>query len=178
MNVLKYLMAVIFLAIGGFASAETVKQIKLHPADSDPVPVGILTLQEDGGYRVEWDDSKFGDFFLSMRPFKCLEGPEKLWCRVDYPYEINRDLSGDDLTDLEYDLLFVWKNANDFGINMWNGIYYELEPSGAGFQGALYEFDMDTLAAPPEDGSLRPITEDILDEGDPDSHWLPRITIE
>lgn len=61
---------------------------------------------------------------------------------------------------------------------MWNGIYYELEPSETGFQGVLYEFDMDTLAAPPEEGSLRPITADILDVGDPDSHWLPRITIE
>ena len=178
MVMLKYLIAMIILCYVSAASASDTKVIKLHPVESEPIPVGTLIVLEDGGYRVDWDDSKFGDFFLSMRPFKCLEGSEKLWCRVDYPYDIKRDLSNGDLTDLEYDLLFVWKNANDYGINMWNGIYYELEPSEIGFRGALYEFDMDTLAAPPEDGSLRPITQDILDEGDPDSHWLPRITIE
>ena len=170
------IMSIITLSTA--ALAEDLRTIRLHPAESEPISVGTLKIEENGGYRIVWDDSKFGDFFLSMRPFKCLEGPEKLWCRVDYPYDIKRDLSGGDLTDLEYDLLFVWKNANEYGIDMWNGIYYELEAVEAGFAGALYEFDMDTLAAPPEDGSLRPITEDILDEGDPDSHWLPRITIE
>ena len=178
MKPFKILIYIGIILLSTAARGNDTRMIRLHPAGSDPIEVGTLTLQADGGYRVDWDDSKFGDFFLSMRPFKCLEGPEKLWCRVGYPYDIKRDLSTGDLTDLEYDLLFVWKNANDYGINMWNGIYYELEPSEAGFEGALYEFDMDTLAAPPEDGSLRPITEDILDEGDPDSHWLPRITIE
>ena len=178
MNVLKPLILGTIVLLSAFARAEEVRTIRLHPTESEPISVGTVTLLDGGAYRVDWDDSKFGDFFLSMRPFKCLEGPEKLWCRVDYPYDIKRNLTDGDRTDLEYDLLFVWKNANDYGINMWNGIYYELEPVAAGFEGALYEFDMDTLAAPPEDGSLRPITEDTLDEGDPDSHWLPRITIE
>lgn len=177
MNFLKPLIFVSILLPLALAKADEVRTIQLHPAESDPISVGTLTLLDQGGYRIDWDDTKFGDFFLSMRPFKCLEGPQKLWCRVDYPYENKRVLTTQDVTDLEYDLLFVWKNANDYGINMWNGVYYELEPTEAGFEGVLYEFDMDTLAAPPEDGSLRPIAEDILDEGDPDSHWLPRITI-
>ena len=153
------------------------KTVLLHPAEGDPIAVAEVTFAGDGGYKVVWDDSKFGDFFLSMRPFKCLEGTEKLWCRVGYPYEIKRSVSAD-LTDLEYDLLFVWKNASDYGINMWNGVYYRLSEDGERITGVLHEMDMDVLAAPPDDGSLRPITEDDLDEGDPDSHWLPKLTIE
>ena len=153
------------------------RTIRLHPSEGTPIIVATLKSTENGRYEIEWDDSKFGDFFLSMRPFKCLESTEKLWCRIDYPYEIRRSIAGGDLTDLEYDLLFVWKNANEYGINLWNGIYYRLSPDGDGFDGRLYEFDVNVLASPPEDGSLRPITEDHLEEGDPNSHWLPKITI-
>ena len=160
------------------ATAEDTRRIYLVPANGDRIDVGALHLEQGGAYRVVWDDARFGDFFLSMRPFKCLEGPEKLWCRVDYPYENNRRIGGDDLTDLEYDLLFVWKNAKDYGIDMWNGVYYKLAPAGAGWNGAMFEMDMNVLAAPPEDGNLRPIEPGMLDEGDPDSHWLPRIVIE
>lgn len=160
------------------AQADDARRIFLVPADGTRIGVGAVHLEPDGAYRVVWDDSKFGDFFLSMRPFKCLEGPEKLWCRVDYPYQNNRRISDSDLTDLEYDLLFVWKNAKDYGIDMWNGVYYELTDEGAGLVGRLYDMDMNVLASPPEDGNLRPIEADMLDEADPDSHWLPRIVIE
>jgi len=37
---------------------------------------------------------------------------------------------------------------------------------------------MNVLASPPEGGSLRPVTEDDLEEADADSHWLPKLTIE
>ena len=148
------------------------------PSDDARIEVGEVDLKPDGTYRVVWDDTKFGDFFLSMRPFKCLEGPEKLWCRVGYPYEINRRIGDADLTDLEYDLLFVWKNARDYGIDMWNGIYYKLTADEKRLNGTLFEMDMNVLASPPDDGNLRPIEPDMLDEGDPDSHWLPRLVIE
>ena len=153
-------------------------RIYLVPGEGERIDAGALHLEPDGAYRVVWDDTRFGDFFLSMRPFKCLEGTEKLWCRVEYPYENNRRIGDGDLTDLEYDLLFVWKNANDYGIDMWNGVYYDLSASGDGWEGALFEMDMNVLAAPPEDGNLRPIEPGMLEEGDPDSHWLPRIVIE
>nr|MDJ0640618.1 hypothetical protein [Paracoccaceae bacterium] len=117
------------------------------------------------------------DHFLSMRPFKCLEGPEKHWCHVPYPYEIRRDLSAD-LTDLEYDFLFLWKAATDYGIDTWNGVYYRLEADGAGFAGTLHELDLGQLAVPPAAGELRPIAEKDLHEADPESHWLPRLIVE
>lgn len=60
---------------------------------------------------------------------------------------------------------------------MWNGVYDRLTADEGGWSGVLHEMDMDLLAAPPEDGALRPISDDHLDEGDPDSHWLARLTI-
>ena len=103
----------------------------------------------------------------------------KYWCRVPYPYEIKRQISSGDLTDLEYDLLFIWKGASEYGINMWNGVYYKLTAAKAvKVTGALNEMDMDKLSAPPEDGNLRPIRAVDLEPGEPESHWLPRIVIE
>lgn len=176
-TMMAFIGGVAALAVTAVQATES-HRIYLVPGEGDRIDVGALHLEQDGAYRVVWDDAKFGDFFLSMRPFKCLEGPEKLWCRVDYPYENNRQIIGDDLTDLEYDLLFVWKNAKDYGIDLWNGVYYKLSPEDEGWSGAMFEMDMNVLASPPEDGNLRPIEPDMLDDGDPDSHWLPRIVIE
>ena len=137
-------------------------------------------MPRDGAtsYKIDWADDVFADHFLSMRPFKCLESAAKHWCRVPYPYEIRRSVSADDLTDLEYDLLFVWKGANEYGINLWNGVYYKLSIDGDRVAGDLHEMDMDMLGVPPDAGELRPIKAKHLEEGDPESHWLPRIVIE
>jgi hypothetical protein len=129
-------------------------------------------------YKVVWNDSAFDDYFLSMRPFKCVPNAKKLWCRVPYPYEIKRELIDNDTTDLEYDFLFVWKNANDYGIDMWNGVYYDLTADGAGFVGQMNAFDLGRLAVPPPKGELRPIKSDFLDEADPTSHLFPNLLIE
>lgn len=171
------LLAVMFAATAaGAASAG--KTVWLFPEKGKGIAVATVTFAKDGSYAIRWDDTKFGDFFLSMRPFKCLRGKSKLWCRVPYPYRNRRSIAGGDLTDLEYDLMFVWKNAGEYGINLWNGVYYQLVAGGGRIIGVLHEFDMNTLAAPPESGNLRPITDDILDKGDAASHWLPRLVIE
>lgn len=152
-------------------------EIVLHAGDGTEIVAGQVGVMDGKNgkmsYTVDWDDSKFSDQFLSMRPFKCLDGPKKQWCRVPYPYEIKREVSPDDLTDLEYDLLFIWKNRNDYGIDMWNGVYYKLEQTHVGFGGLMHEMDMDILSAPPDDGNLRPIGEFDLEPAEPDGHWLP-----
>lgn len=129
-------------------------------------------------YQIEWLDAPFSNHFLSMRPFGCVEGVEKLWRRTPYPYDNRRSVTADDLTDLEYDLLFVWKGVGDYGIDMWNGVYYRLPVEGDRIVGRLHEMDMDLLSAPPESGDLRPVRESDLEAGDPDSHWLPVVVIE
>ena len=161
-------------------SLEGTKTIRLHPVDGEPITVAEVAFLagSDGTYSLRYDDTLFADHFLSMRPFKCLEGTEKLWCRVPYPYEIKRQASDNDLTDLEYELMFVWKNQGEYGIDLWNGVYYALAADGDRLVGTMHELDMNVLASPPEDGNLRPVTEDDLEEADTDSHWLPKLTIE
>ena len=139
--------------------------------------IATLSVNSDHTYQVELSGAQFTDHFLSMRPFQCLEGAAKHWCHVPYPYEIKRDIS-EDLIDLEYDFLFLWKGATDYGIDTWNGVYYRIEPEGDGWAGQMYEVNLGDLGIPPEAGNLRPIRDRDLHEAEPDSHWLPRLVIE
>lgn len=66
-----------------------------------------------------------------------------------------------------------------FTINMWNGVYYVLEPDEDGrLVGRLHEMNMDILAVPPDEGDLRPIQPKHLEPGEPESHWLSRLVVE
>ena len=155
--------------------------ITLHDGAGAALEVGRIRFEREGdgyAYTIQWDEAQFGEYFLSMRPFKCLEGAQKLWCRVPYPYEIRRIISEGDLTDLAYDTLFVWKRANDYGIDMWNGIYYRFELSGGALVGRMHEMDMGLLAVPPVSGDLRPVGPQDIEPAEPGSHWLPTLTIE
>ena len=170
------LLAGVIAALPGVGKAEE-RQVFLESAGGERIEIASLSIADDGTYTTDLAPV-FTEHFLSMRPFKCLEGPQKHWCHVPYPYEIRRDLS-EDLTDLEYDFLFLWKGATEYGINMWNGVYYQIEAQADGSMvGVLYDMDMDDLSVPPPAGELRPIREADLYEGDPDSHWLPRLVIE
>ncbi len=160
---------------------EGTKTIYLADVAGDRVAVADIAFSPEGAgasYTITMREDPFADHFLSMRPFKCLEGSEKHWCHVPYPYDIRRQVTADDLTDLEYDLLFIWKGATEYGINMWNGVYYQLEMAEGRIMGALSEMDMDTLSAPPDAGDLRPIRAQDIEESDPDSHWLPFVIVE
>jgi hypothetical protein len=159
------------------AAVADTRLVFLEDADGARIEIASVEFKPNAPYEIEMSATSFGDHFLSMRPFRCLEGPSKHWCHVPYPYEINRDIS-EELTDLEYDFLFVWKDATEYGINMWNGVYYKLETDGVRLIGTLHEMDMDVLSAPPDAGILRPLSAKHLHESDPESHWLPRLVIE
>lgn len=165
-----------FLLLATQSFAET-RTVYLEAQDGTRIEIATLEVNASGAYTVALADAPFADHFLSMRPFRCLEGPGKHWCHVPYPYEIARNVS-QDLTDLEYDFLFVWKDATEYGINMWNGVYYKLADTDGALVGTLHEMDMDLLSAPPDAGDLRPLQASDLHESDPDSHWLPRMVIE
>ena len=158
------------------ASAE-LRTVYLEDIQGQRTQIATINVEPAGAYKVEMEETAFSDHFLSMRPFKCLEGPAKHWCHVPYPYEIERNIS-ETLTDLEYDFLFVWKGSNEYGINMWNGVYYKLQDTGGRLTGVLHEIDMDTLSAPPPAGELRPVRAQDLHISDPESHWLPRLVVE
>ena len=151
----------------------------------EAIKIGVLTTkvsennkeQKGLDYKIKWKTDEFEDHFLSMRPFKCLPAGEKLWCYTPYPYEIKRQISEDDTTDLEYDLIFVWKPKGEYGINLWNGVYYKLEVTEFGWKGTMQEYDLNILGIPPAAGELRPIKEKDLHETSTEDHFLPFIEI-
>ncbi len=167
----------IVLAMLATAATADTRTVYATDGNDDRIAIATVTIADDQSYRIDMIDAAFSDHFLSMRPFKCLEGPGKHWCHVPYPYDIKRNISAD-LTDLEYDLMFVWKDADEYGINMWNGVYYRLTRTDGRLTGALMEMDMDLLSAPPPAGELRPLRAQDLHKSDPDGHWLPRLIIE
>lgn len=173
---MKNVIALTCLLFSSVASAET-RSVFLEDTEGERIKIAELNLKTDGSYQVSMAEEPFADHFLSMRPFRCLEGPGKHWCHVPYPYEIKRNVS-EELTDLEYDFLFVWKGATEYGINMWNGVYYKLSDQNGQWAGTLHEMDMDRLSAPPPAGELRPLTQSDLHPSDPESHWLPRLVIQ
>ncbi|MEL6586662.1 MAG: hypothetical protein AAFY65_15565 [Pseudomonadota bacterium] len=164
-------------ATATMASAQDTRQVFLQDGTGAKLPIATVFLSKDGTYQFELVAEAFTDHFLSMRPFRCIEGPTRHLCHVPYPYDIARDIS-DDLVDLEYDLLFVWKGATEYGINMWNGLYWTLEEDGDQWVGTLHEMDMDHLSAPPPAGDMRPIQDVDLEPADPDGHWMPFLTVE
>ena len=180
-NTLRSLLmaATTLLATSSFADDYS---ITLKGNDNEAYKIGVLTTtaNEQGGfdYKIKWETEQFEDHFLSMRPFKCLPGNEKLWCHAAYPYEIKRHLSKDDITDLEYDLIFVWKPEGEYGINLWNGVYYQLESTDSGWKGIMQEYDLNVLGIPPEAGELRPILDKDLHEASIEDHFLPFVEIE
>jgi len=167
------LAATLGLATPAIADTRTVY---LEDAAGTRTQIATLDIDDTGKYAVSMEGA-FGDFFLSMRPFKCLEGPGKNWCHVPYPYPLARDLS-DNPTDLSYDFLFVWKNTNDYGINMWNGVYYDIAEVDGTYVGTLHEMDMDLLSSPPPADLTHPLRAQDIHASDPDSHWLPTLIIE
>ena len=103
------------------------------------------------GINVEMDSPLFDDQFLSMRPFRCLTESSEWFCYLPYPYELKKTINNEDLTDLEYQLLFIWKSPKDFGIDAWNGIYYQLTLKDDGtISGQLLQGDLNVLASPPD----------------------------
>ena len=128
-------------------------------------------------YSVTLVDKPFDDHFLSMRPFKCIKGKIQVMCYVPYPYEKSGFISHDNLTELSYDLLFLHKSPAEYGINLWNGVFYQLKKEADRIVGLVYEVDMNTIASPPETDGL-PFTEDLVFEADLSNYVYPRLLIQ
>lgn len=142
-----------------------------HFANVDFTPEGNKVA-----YKVSIVDKPFENQFLSMRPFQCLMGRKQVMCHVPYPYESSGFITESDLAELSYELLFLHKNPAEYGINLWNGIFYKLSFNSGEITGVLYEVDMNTIASPPETEEL-PFTEDQVFEADLDNYVYPHILI-
>lgn len=154
--------------------------LRLQPAQGPALLIGSVELEADGDGRrltVDFDESKFEDHFLSMRPFRCLPAGEWLLCRLPYPYENRRHIDARDLVDLEYALLFVVKPRSEYGIDLKDGLYWRLAADGAGFTGTPYAVDFTPLGIPPAAGELRPLTHEQLWELEPQRLPFVRLRI-
>ncbi len=170
----------IFFSASSFASLTGEKEVFLIEKNGSLQKIATVEFTAEGkGYRysINLDAKDFDDQFLSMRPFKCLMGSEQVVCYVPYPYKNQKHIEAGDLVDLEYDLLFLHKHPTEYGINLWNGMYYALEIEGDTIKGKLHELDMNLLSAPPEDGNIRPISRDDIFEADADSQRYPELLI-
>lgn len=64
---------------------ESAKDIKLVQQDGTTHLVGEILFEagDDGArYQIAWRNDAFSGHFLSMRPFKCIVGQSKHWCRL------------------------------------------------------------------------------------------------
>ncbi len=138
--------------------------IYLVDAEGDELQIGQVVFSSPGsanssvGIDVEIDNSVFSEHFLSMRPFRCLTSDVEWFCYLEYPYELRSVITNDDLSDLEYQLLFIKKTPEEFGIDAWNGLYYKLvlEEDGT-LSGQLWEGDLNSLQSPPSKKYAKPV---------------------
>lgn len=157
------------------------KTITLVADGGERVAIGTVAFKRDGdaaAFEISLDASKFQDEFLSMRPFSCLPDAKQMWCHLAYPYDLKRRVTAEDLTDLEYALLFLFKPPNGYGIDPWNGLYFKmaLEADGA-ITGTLHDVNLDPLGTPPADRSARTIHASDLTKSDPASRRFSRLEI-
>ncbi len=155
--------------INGFVFPET-SRIILVGQSGQEIDIGEVFFSNTGdtttGVHVEMNYEKFDDQFLSMRPFRCLTDQSEWFCYLPYPYEIKKTITSDKLTDLEYQLLFIWKSPKKFGIDAWNGVYYKLALNDDGtIGGSLLQGDLNVLANPPEPYSYPIDLNEFLSEG-------------
>ena len=172
------------LSLAGFgAELAGARGIWLSNADGERHRIGIIEFAPvaDGKTRFKITmEEKLEEYFLAMRPFRCLTGPSQRLCH--FPVELEAPvISAGDLVPLEYALMFMRTPPKSLHINPFNGIYYKMTWTERGIVGQLHDVDMDPFIAPdsvPLERRLRPLRSVDLSLGDPRSHWLPILTIE
>lgn len=126
---------------------------------------------------VTIDHSKFTDYFLSMREFKCLEGAEEVSCHVPYPYKNPKSVTDKDYAWLEHHLMFMFKKPNEFGAKLWNGIYFKFEPKGDELVGTPQAIDLNLIGAPPNDFNHPPYQKSELHDINIEARLVKAIVI-
>lgn len=159
------------------------RTITLGNAQGERIVIGQITFtpEADGKsrFRIVLDE-KLGEYFLAMRPFRCLTGPKQRLC--NFPVQNEAPLvSPADLTPLEYALMFMHTLPAALHVNPFNGAYYRMKIDGERIEGRQHDVDMDPFIAPtsvPLERRKRPLRDEDLTLADERSHWLPQLTIE
>lgn len=156
------------------------KQVWFESANGERVKLGNLELKPDADgwrFRFELEDSGFSQQFLSMRPFKCLDG-ETMFCRLAYLYTRSNRITAQNFRNLEYEFLFITRSPKEYGIDPYNGRYYLLSEQDGRLIGEPRAVDLNILAAPPDPGVDYPITEAELDYIEVELERFVRLVIE
>ena len=184
---LKQSLVFALAGVGLVASAQAwelagTKTITAHTNDQQRLVLGSVSFQPqaDGSTRfvVEMAHQGFRDHFLSMKEFKCLEGPTELACHVPYPYAQPGTVRGNDFAWLEHQLLFLYKLPKEFGAKLWNGLYFKLERGEKGLVGKPQAIDLNQISAPPARLDVPPFKPALRDDITPGARWISGLTIE
>lgn len=158
------------------------KTLTALTADQQRIPLGTVRFdpQPSGqvAFQVEIDPAHLNDHFLSMKEFKCLEGPTELVCRVPYPYPQPGVVKPDDLAWLEHSLLFFYKLPTDFGAKLWNGLYFRFERTAQGLIGRPQAIDLNRISAPPDRPEVPPFGPALRDDIPGGARWVTSLLIE
>jgi len=153
--------------------------ITLEGRDGVEIPIGSVSFRPEGArtaFVLHLDHARFKDFFLSMREFKCLEGPE-VFCHVPYPHRNPATVTRSVLAWLEHALLFLHKSPAEFGARLWNGVYYRMHVTPDGIVGIARAVDLNYIGAPQDDAGVPPYQSADTSDIDPASRWLGRLKI-
>ncbi len=177
------LVSVLLITSGQILIADNSRTYQVYlqkPDQSISLNIARIEFQSKNGgnnYRLIMNEKHFADYFLNMRPFRCMTDQVDMLCHLAYPYPIERRISGSDFTALEHDFLFIRRKPTDYGIDPWNGLYYRIEKKGEEYVGQAFEVDLNILAVPPEADDPLPLKDAELNEIDADQLWLPRLLI-
>ena len=187
---MKSWFAVILLVISGSfgfcpqgiaASLDGVKSIVLASPTGERHVIGKITFQDAGNsktaFQIEIGDN-LQEYFLAMRPFRCLTGERQQLCWFPV-YNEPSQITPDDLVPLEQALMFFHTKPHALNINPFDGLYYKLRLTEHGIIGKLREVDMTPFVAPltiPH--PARPLHEEDFYDPPPGSSWLPELSIE
>ena len=159
-----------------------VKSITATTREYQRITLGSVRFEPRGdgtvAFTVSLEPSRFTDHFLSMKEFKCLDGPGEVVCHVPYPHAQPGTIIADDLAWLEHNLLFLYQLPTDFGAKLWNGLSFQLEPTEQGLRGRPQTIDLNYISAPSDIPEQPPYQPAQRDEIAPGVRWIEYLAIE
>ncbi|HEY6895766.1 MAG TPA: hypothetical protein VI279_00770 [Rhodocyclaceae bacterium] len=148
-------------------------------AAGERVAVGLVNFTPAGEgkwkFKFTLDPQRFEEYFLSMAPFRCMQTPKRSLCH--FPYGKRDEVSSNDWSALEYQLLFMHKPPPALSINSRNGMMWKLHREGDKLVGKLFDADMEPIIVP-SGNNINPLTPEFLQAADLGSHPLPELVIE
>lgn len=176
------LLAVTTPAHGAAWEMAGTKSIFVTTSEGQRMRIGSVQFTPSSGetvaFKVVMEHERFTDYFLSMREFKCLTGSTEVVCHVPYPHRQPGTITRSNLAWLEHNLMFFYKQPSDFGAKLWNGIYFQLQPTETGLVGKPQSIDLNLIGAPPQDVNIPPYLPALRDDMPVAKRWIQSLIIE